>query len=94
MIDEEHDTSYKQDSCPRYHARDSAMVRAQRQNAVVLLGSATPSLESIKNVERGKYKYLSLEKRVHNRLLPMVKIVDMKQEMDFKKELFYFFYLS
>ena len=85
VIDEEHDTSYKQDSCPRYHARDSAMVRAQKQNAVVLLGSATPSLESIKNVERGKYKYLSLEKRVHNRLLPMVKVVDMKQEMDLKK---------
>ena len=90
VIDEEHDTSYKQDSCPRYHARDSAMVRAQRQNAVVLLGSATPSLESIKNVERGKYKYLSLEKRVHNRLLPMVKVVDMKQEMDLKKTFLFF----
>ena len=85
VIDEEHDTSYKQDSCPRYHARDSAMIRAQKQKAVVLLGSATPSLESIKNVEWGKYHYLSLEKRVHNRLLPIVKVVNMRQEMDFKK---------
>ena len=68
VIDEEHDTSYKQDSCPRYHARDSAIIRAQKQNAVVLLGSATPSLESIKNTEKGKYHYLSLENRVHNRL--------------------------
>ena len=85
VIDEEHDTSYKQDSSPRYHARDTAMVRAREQNAVVLLGSATPSLESIKNAESGKYRYLSLEKRVHDRLLPMVKIVNMKQEMDLKK---------
>ncbi|MBT3515651.1 MAG: primosomal protein N' [Nitrospina sp.] len=85
VIDEEHDTSYKQDSCPRYHARDSAIIRAQKQNAVVLLGSATPSLESIKNAEKGKYHYLSLENRVHNRLLPIVKIINMKQEMALKK---------
>jgi primosomal protein N' (replication factor Y) (superfamily II helicase) len=85
VIDEEHDTSYKQDSCPRYHARDSAIVRAQKQNAVVLLGSATPSLESIKNAEKGKYHYLSLKSRVHNRLLPIVKVINMKQEMDLKK---------
>jgi primosomal protein N' (replication factor Y) (superfamily II helicase) len=85
VIDEEHDTSYKQDSCPRYHARDSAIVRAQKQNAIVLLGSATPSLESIKNAERGKYLYLSLEKRVHNRMLPIVKVINMKQEMNLKK---------
>ena len=82
VIDEEHDTSYKQDACPRYHARDSAIIRAQKQNAVVLLGSATPSLESIKNAEKGKYHYLSLENRVHNRLLPTVKVINMKQEMD------------
>jgi len=85
IIDEEHDISYKQDSCPRYHARDSAIVRAQKQNAVVLLGSATPSLESIQNVEKGKYHYLSLKSRVHNRLLPIVKVINMKQEMDLKK---------
>jgi len=85
VIDEEHDTSYKQESCPRYHARDSAIIRAQKQNAVVLLGSATPSLESIKNAERGKYHYLSLKNRVHNRLLPIVKVINMKAEMDSKK---------
>ena len=85
VIDEEHDTSYKQDSCPRYHARDSAIIRAQKQNAVVLLGSATPSLESIKNAEKGKYHYLSLENRVRNRLLPIVKVINMKEEMDSKK---------
>tara|TARA_Y100001001_G_scaffold143361_1_gene148626 strand:+ start:548 stop:2398 length:1851 start_codon:yes stop_codon:yes gene_type:complete len=85
VIDEEHDTSYKQDSCPRYHARDSAIIRAQKQNAVVLLGSATPSLESIKNAEKGKYHYLSLKKRVRNRLLPIVKVINMKQEMESKK---------
>ena len=85
VIDEEHDTSYKQDSCPRYHARDSAIIRAQKQNALVLLGSATPSLESIKNAEKGKYHYLSLEKRVHNRMLPIVKVINMKQEMNTKK---------
>ena len=61
------------------------MMRAREQNAVVLLGSATPSLESTKNAESGKYHYLSLGKRIHNRLLPMVKIVNMKQEMDLKK---------
>ncbi len=85
VIDEEHDTSYKQDSSPRYHARDSAIMRGQKQNAVVLLGSATPSLESIKNTEKGKYNYLSLENRINNRLLPIVKIVNMKQEMNLKK---------
>ena len=84
VIDEEHDTSYKQASNPRYHARDSAIIRARNQNAVILLGSATPSLESIKNVELGKYSYLTLQKRVSNRLLPIVKIVNMKQEMSSK----------
>jgi len=84
VIDEEHDTSYKQDANPRYHARDSAIIRARDQNAVILMGSATPSLESIKNAELGKYSYLSLGKRVHNRLLPIVKVVNMKQEIDLK----------
>ena len=85
VIDEEHDTSYKQDSCPRYHARDTAIVRARNQKAVVILGSATPSLESTKNADSGKYRYLSLGKRVHNRLLPMVKVADMKQETEKKR---------
>ncbi|MCH8156283.1 MAG: primosomal protein N' [Nitrospinae bacterium] len=85
VIDEEHDTSYKQDSSPRYHARDTAMVRAREQNAVVLLGSATPSLESAQNAASGKYRRLVLGNRVLNRLLPMVKVTDMKQEMEEKK---------
>lgn len=85
VIDEEHDASYKQDSSPRYHARDTAIVRARAENAVVILGSATPSLESLSNTESGKYRYLSLDKRVQNRLLPVVQIVDMQKEKDEKK---------
>jgi len=80
VIDEEHDGSYKQDSTPRYHARDTAVMRAHSQNAVVLLGSATPSLESIHNTQLDKYKYLSLEKRVGDRMLPIVSLVDMRKE--------------
>ncbi len=85
VIDEEHDSSYKQDSNPRYHARDTAIVRARSENAVVILGSATPSLESLSNTESGKYRYLSLDKRVADRLLPVVEIVDMQEEKDEKK---------
>jgi primosomal protein N' (replication factor Y) len=80
VIDEEHDGSYKQDSTPRYHARDTAVIRARSQNAMVLLGSATPSLESIHNTQLDKYKYLSLEKRVGDRMLPIVSLVDMRRE--------------
>jgi len=85
VIDEEHDSSYKQDSSPRYHARDTAIVRARSENAVVILGSATPSLESLANTESGKYRYLSLDKRVQDRLLPVVEIVNMQKEKDERK---------
>ena len=85
IIDEEHDSSYKQDSVPRYHARDTAIVRARSENAVVILGSATPSMESKRNAESGKYSYLSLTKRVGSRLLPSVKLVDMTEEKGEKK---------
>jgi primosomal protein N' (replication factor Y) len=85
IIDEEHDSSYKQDSVPRYHARDTAIVRARSENAVVILGSATPSMESKKNAESGKYSYLSLTKRVGDRLLPGVKLIDMTEEKGEKK---------
>jgi len=85
IIDEEHDSSYKQDSTPRYHARDTAIVRARSENAVVVLGSATPSMESKKNAEAGKYAYLSLTNRVGSRLLPSVKLVDMTKEKNEKK---------
>lgn len=85
IIDEEHDTSYKQDSSPRYHARDTAIIRARDQKAVVILGSATPSMESRRNCESGKYHYLSLPQRVQDRLLPIVEINDMRKEKSEKK---------
>lgn len=85
VIDEEHDGSYKQDSTPRYHARDTAVMRALSQDAVVLLSSATPSLESVHNTQLGKYQYLSLEKRAGESLLPVVSLVDMgKERKEFK----------
>ncbi len=80
VIDEEHDGSYKQDSNPRYHARDTAVMRARSLNAIVIMGSATPSLESTQNTRLGKYQYLSLESRVGERMLPLVSLVDMKKE--------------
>ena len=80
VIDEEHDGSYKQDSNPRYHARDTAVMRARAMNAVVIMGSATPSLESVQNTRLGKYQHLSLENRVGERMLPIVSLVDMRRE--------------
>ncbi len=85
VIDEEHDTSYKQDSSPRYHARDTAIIRARDENAVVILGSATPSMESLYNARTGKYRLLSLDRRVGDRLLPVVRTVDMNKEKDENK---------
>ena len=82
IIDEEHDTSYKQDSVPRYHARETAIARAQACGALVILGSATPSLESRKNTATGEYEYLALEQRIGDRLLPMIRIIDMRKERD------------
>ena len=80
VIDEEHDGSYKQESTPRYHARDTAVMRARSQNALVLMGSATPSLESVHNIQRNKYQHLSLEKRVGDSMLPIAKLLDMRRE--------------
>ena len=82
IIDEEHDTSYKQDSVPRYHARETAIERAQSCGAVVILGSATPSLESRQKTTTGEYEYLTLEERIGDRLLPVIRIVDMRKERD------------
>jgi primosomal protein N' (replication factor Y) len=82
IIDEEHDTSYKQDSVPRYHARETAIARAQACGAVVILGSATPSLESRRKTTTGEYEYLTLEERIGDRLLPVIRIVDMRKERD------------
>jgi primosomal protein N' (replication factor Y) len=82
IIDEEHDTSYKQDSVPRYHARETAIARAQACGAVVILGSATPSLESRLKTVNGEYQYLTLAERIGDRLLPVIRIVDMRKERD------------
>jgi primosomal protein N' (replication factor Y) len=80
IVDEEHDSSYKQEETPRYHARDVAVVRAKMANAVVVLGSATPSLESYFNAKKNKYALVELPDRVKQRPLPEVEIVDMRQE--------------
>jgi primosomal protein N' (replication factor Y) (superfamily II helicase) len=80
IVDEEHDSSYKQEETPRYHARDVAVVRAKMANAVVLLGSATPSLESYFNARKNKYALVELPDRVEQRPLPEVEIIDMRAE--------------
>jgi primosomal protein N' (replication factor Y) len=79
IVDEEHDTSYKQDEAPRYHARDVALVRAQRAGALVVLGSATPSLETYANAVSGKYQLLTLTRRVAERPMAQVRVVDMRE---------------
>jgi len=78
VVDEEHETSYKQGETPRYHAREVAIVRAREEGAVVVLGSATPSLESWVNAEAGRYGLLSLPERVGGGKLPAVEIVDLR----------------
>jgi primosomal protein N' (replication factor Y) len=80
VVDEEHDTSYKQEEKLRYNARDLALVRGRMDNAVVILGSATPSVESYFNARTGKLTLLELTRRVEGRPLPSIEIVDMKQE--------------
>jgi len=90
VVDEEHDTSYKQENSPRYNARDAAIIRAKMNNAVVVLGSATPSLESYYNSQSGKYKLLELTKRATNINLPEIKIVDLKNKQtpdEYKKDI-------
>ncbi len=85
IVDEEHDDSYKQESKLRYHARDLAVVRAKSQDAVALLGSATPSVASYHNVHTGKFRGLKLSKRIENRLLPEVTIVDLKESREHRR---------
>lgn len=81
IVDEEHDSSYKQfDATPRYHARDVAIVRGTHSNAVIVLGSATPSIESFANASSGKYTLLTLPERVDNAILPPIRIVNMVDE--------------
>jgi len=80
IVDEEHDGSYKQEEMPRYHARDVAVMRAKLEGATIVLGSATPSLESWQNAVRGRYRKLEMHTRVNNRPMPEVELVDMRQE--------------
>src|SRR5438874_2400405 len=80
VVDEEHETSYKQEDAPRYHARDVAVVRAKLEGCTVLLGTATPSLESYHNAIQGKYRLLNLTQRVDNCQMPLMRIVDLRLE--------------
>ena len=80
VVDEEHDGSYKQEESPRYHGRDVAVVRGQRADALVVLGSATPSMESYHNAMSGRYERIVLERRVLDRPLAAVTVVDMREE--------------
>ncbi len=80
VVDEEHDSSFKQNEIPFYNARDLAMVRGREDNAVVLLGSATPSLESYNNAINKKYHLYNLTKRVEDRSMPLIEIVDLAKE--------------
>ena len=80
IVDEEQETSYKQEETPRYHGRDTAVYRARLEGAVVLLGSATPSLETYRNARDGKYHLLELTARVADRPLAEVRIVDLREE--------------
>ncbi|HEV2708769.1 MAG TPA: primosomal protein N' [Edaphobacter sp.] len=80
IVDEEHDSSYKQEETPRYHGRDVAVMRAKFNEAAVVLGSATPSLESWANAEKGRYVRVEMRQRVADRPLPAVELVDMRTE--------------
>ena len=80
IVDEEHDSSYKQEETPRYHGRDVAVMRAKLLGIPVVLGSATPSLESWNNAQTGRYALLRMERRVANRPLPVIELVDMRAE--------------
>jgi primosomal protein N' (replication factor Y) len=80
VVDEEHETSYKQEEMPRYSARDTAVMRAKLAKAMAVLGSATPSMESFRNAEAKKYQHVPLTTRVEDRALPDVEVVNMREE--------------
>ncbi len=81
IVDEEHDTSYKQDETPRYHGRDVAIMRGKFGAALVVIGSATPTIESYANAIEGKYTLVTMNKRVLDRPLASVSVVDMREEI-------------
>src|SRR6476620_4103069 len=80
VVDEEHETTYQQEEAPRYHARDVAVVRAKIEKCAVVLGSATPSLESYHNATIGKYRLVTLTQRVDQKQMPLIRVVDLRQE--------------
>ncbi len=88
IVDEEHDASYRQDEGSRYHGRDVALMRGRNEQAVVLLGSATPSFESTFNAENGKYRYLQLTQRIDARPLPKIRLVNLKEKRDWVRPFF------
>ena len=81
IVDEEHEGSYKQDTVPRYHGRDVAVKRAAVENVPVLLGSATPSLESLHNVRQKRYRLLRLPRRIHSLPMPALRLVELRKEI-------------
>src|SRR5207253_9528252 len=87
VIDEEHEGTFKQDTTPRYHARDVAVMRARLENIPIILGSATPSLESWYNAQRGQYSLLSLPRRVLDRPLPPVYLIDLRNDRHAERRL-------
>src|SRR6184192_3763548 len=80
VVDEEHETTYKQEEAPRYHARDVAVVRAKIEKCVIILGGATPSLESYHNAATGKYRLATLTQRIDEKQMPLMRVVDLRQE--------------
>jgi primosomal protein N' (replication factor Y) len=86
IVDEEHESTYRQSDSPHYHGRDTAIVRAQKESAVVILGSATPSLESFHNAHTGKYRCLRLKNRIANRSMAKARMIDMREVFDRHKK--------
>ena len=84
VVDEEHEPAYKQDETPHYHARDVAVMRGRLENCAVLLGSATPSLESYRNARAGKYRLVRLTKRIDRAVMPDIRVLDMRLEAEKK----------
>lgn len=88
VVDEEHDPSYKQNEGLHYHGRDVAIMRAKKAQCPIILGSATPSIESFQNAHNGKYVYISMPKRVEERKLPEVRFVDLRYEKTVEGDMF------
>lgn len=87
IVDEEHDSSYKQENTPRYHGRDLAVLRAKMEGSCIVLGSATPSLESLHNVNLGKYTMLRMDHRADGQRLPLTRVLDMRTEPKDKRNM-------